>query len=300
MYVVTGATGHTGGVVAEKLLAAGKKVRVIGREAKRLERFTKKGAEAGVVDVTNAADLTKTFSGVQAAYVMIPPNPSAPDVLAYQSQVTESLASAIKTNGTKYVVVLSSFGADKTDKTGPVVGLRHLEKKLEAISGLNAIYLRAGYFMENLLPQVGAIKSLGSVVGPVKSDLPLPMIATRDIGAAAAEALLKLGFEGKQAHELQGPRDVNYAEAAKIIGAVIGKPDLKYMHVPGGQLKSAFEQMGMSPSMAELILEMVEGLNMGHMKMSEPRSPANSTPTTLETFAAEVFGPAYREQAATA
>lgn len=44
--------------------------------------------------------------------------------------------------------------------------------------------------MENLLPQVGVIKPVGSMAGPVKEDLPLPMIATRDIGAFAAEALL--------------------------------------------------------------------------------------------------------------
>ena len=36
MYVITGATGHTGTVAAEKLLATGAKVRVVGRDAKRL------------------------------------------------------------------------------------------------------------------------------------------------------------------------------------------------------------------------------------------------------------------------
>ena len=46
MYVITGATGHTGNEVAEKLLAKGEQVRVVGRSAKRLEPFVKKGAEA--------------------------------------------------------------------------------------------------------------------------------------------------------------------------------------------------------------------------------------------------------------
>lgn len=62
MYVITGATGNTGSVVAEKLLANGEKVRVVGRNAKRLERFTKKGAEAFVADATDAGALTKAFS----------------------------------------------------------------------------------------------------------------------------------------------------------------------------------------------------------------------------------------------
>jgi len=126
------------------------------------------------------------------------------------------LAAAITESGLTHVVVLSSFGADQTDKTGPVVGLHNLEKKLDGIARLNALYLRAGYFLENLLPQVGVIQSLGMIAGPVRPDLPLPMIATRDIGAAAAEALLRLDFDGKRRRELQGARDLTYVELARI------------------------------------------------------------------------------------
>jgi uncharacterized protein YbjT (DUF2867 family) len=300
MYVITGATGNTGSVVAEKLLAKGEKVRVVGRDAKRLERFTQKGAEPYVADATDAGALTKAFSGATAAYAMVPPNHSSPDVRAYQEQVNHALVTAIEKGKVKYAVVLSGFGADKPDKTGPVVGLHNLEKKLERIPGLNALHLRAGYFMENLLPQVGVIQSFGDMAGPVKGDLPLPMIATRDIGAAAAEALLKLDFEGKRARELQGARDVTYAEVARIVGAAIGKPDLAYKHMSAAQLKPALMQMGMSSSMADLLLEMADALNTGYMKMLEPRSPENTTPTTLETFVAEVFVPAYRGKAARA
>jgi uncharacterized protein YbjT (DUF2867 family) len=300
MYVITGATGNTGSVIADALLAKGQKVRVIGRDAKRLERFTQKGAEAFVADATDAATLTKAFSGATAAYVMNPPNIGAPDFRAYQERVNDDLATAVEKSGVKQVVVLSSYGADKADKTGPVVGLHTLEKRLDAISGLNALYLRAGYFMENLLPQVGVIKTFGIVAGPLKRDVPSPMIATRDIGAVAAEALLKLDFEGKRARELQGARDVTYEEAAAIVGAAIGKPGLMYQKLPGMQLKPALMQMGMSASMVDLLLEMAEAINSGHMKMLEPRSQANTTPTTLETFAAEVFVPAYQGKSASA
>ena len=41
------------------------------------------------------------------------------------------------------------------------------------------------------------------------------MIATEDIGAAAADALLKLDFSGHETRELQGQRDLTYAEAAR-------------------------------------------------------------------------------------
>jgi uncharacterized protein YbjT (DUF2867 family) len=300
MYVITGATGNTGSVITEKLLAKGEKVRVVGRDAKRLERFANKGAEPFVADATGPDALMKAFVGAKAVYAMIPPDITSPDVRAHQEQVSDDLAASITKSGVKHAVVLSSFGADKPDRTGPVAGLHSFEKKLDAIAGLNALYLRAGYFMENLLPQVGVIQSFGMIAGPVRPDLPLPMIATRDIGAVAAEALLKLDFTGKHSRELQGPRDVTYNDVAKIVGAAIGKPDLKYQQMPAAQLRPALLQMGMSSNMVDLLLEMVDGLNSGYMKMLEPRSPANSTPTTLDTFIAEVFVPAYKGKAARA
>jgi uncharacterized protein YbjT (DUF2867 family) len=298
MYVITGATGNTGGVATKKLLASGSKVRVIGRDAKRLEQFSSKGAEAVVADVTDAAALEKAFAGARAVYAMIPPNTSAPDVRSFQEKVSDNLAAAIVKNGITHAVALSSFGADKTSGTGPVMGLHTLEKKLESIAGLNAVFIRAGYFMENLLPQAGIIQSLGSMAGPLRADLPLPMIATRDIGAAVAELLAKLDFTGKQARELLGARHVSYAEASKIIGTAIGKRELTYRQAPASMLKPAMMQMGMSSNMVDLLLEMCEGLNTGFMKPLEPRSAVNTTPTTFETFAAEVFAPAYRGKAA--
>jgi len=298
MIVITGATGHTGSVAAEKLLGAGAKVRVIGRDAKRLARFSQKGAEAVVADMTDAAALEKALSGANAVYAVMPPNITAADVRAYQERVTDSIAAAIRNNRITYAVALSSTGADKTYGTGPVMGVHSLEKKLGSIQGLNVLSLRCGYFMENLLPQVGVIQSMGFMAGPVRPDVPLPMIDTRDIGAVAAESLLKPDFAGMQTRELLGTRHVAYTEAAKIIGAAITKPDLAYRQVPASVLKPAMMQMGMSSNMVDLLLEMAEALNTGHMKSQEPRSARNTTATPLETFAAEIFAPAFRRKAA--
>ena len=300
MYVITGATGHTGSVAAEKLLALGAKVRVVGRDAKRLERFSQLGAEAIVADMTDTAALEKAFCGARGVYAVMPPNLSAPDVRGYQERVTDSLATAIRNNGIAYAVALSSTGADKPNGTGVVLGLHSLEQKLGSIDGLNVLSLRCGHFMDNLLTQIGVIQSFGFMAGAVRGDVPLPMIATADIGEVAAESLAKPDFVGKQTRELLGPRHLSNAEAAKIVGAAIGKPDLSYRQVPPSMLKPAMMQMGMSANMADMLLEMSEALNTGYMKSQEPRSPRNTTPTTLETFATEEFAPAYRGKAAKA
>jgi uncharacterized protein YbjT (DUF2867 family) len=297
MYVVLGASGNTGQVVAKNLLARGQKVRVVGRNAAHLQPLAAQGAEIFLGDATDASALTNAFHKADAAYVMIPPSPTSNEYRAYQGRVSDAIAAAVTNAGVKNVVSLSSFGADKPTGTGPVAGLHDLEQKLNQINGANVLHLRAGYFMENTLPQVGAIRMLGSMIGPVSPNLKLPMIATRDIGAAAADALLQLVFQGKQTRELQGQRDLDYTEAAAIIGKAIGKPNLGYIHAPDDQIRAAMVQMGMSDNMAGLILEMAGALNTGHMRALETRSAANTAPTKFETFVAESFVPAYQQKA---
>jgi uncharacterized protein YbjT (DUF2867 family) len=297
MYAITGASGNTGSVVASTLLDSGKKVRVIGRNANHLRPFADRGAEVFVADLSDTAQLVRAFSGAEAVYAMIPPDPAAPDVLGYEDRVAKSLASALADAKVRYAVTLSSVGADKPSGTGLILGLHHLEQTLDRVSALNLLHLRAGYFMENTLAQAGAIQKMGYAVGPITPSLKLPMIAARDIGAAAAQAMLHLDFNGHQSHELLGQRDISYPEAMSIVGKVIGKPDLQYTQLPDAQVRATVTQMGMSPNFADLLLEMSAGLNSGYIKPLEPRTAANTTPTSYETFVAEKFVPAYSQAA---
>jgi uncharacterized protein YbjT (DUF2867 family) len=298
MIVVLGASGHTGNIVARTLLARGQKVRAVGRNAEHLQPLTALGAEISTADASNTSALSNAFKNADAAYVLLPPNVSDNDVRAYQDRVSDAIAAAVRAAGIKHVVALSSIGADKSSGTGPVVGLHNLEQKLNAIDGVNVLHLRAGYFMENTLPQVRVIRAMGNVVGPVHPTLKLPMIATRDIGGAAADALLHREFRGKQIRELLGQRDLDYTEATSIIGKAIGKPSLGYVQAPDEQLRPAMGQMGMSSNFVGLLLEMSHALNSGYMKALEPRTPSNTTPTPFETFVNEEFAPAYRQQMA--
>ena len=298
MYVILGASGNTGKVVAETLLDGGHKVRVVGRSKARLEGFTVLGAEIFEANLTDSAAVTKAFTGAKAVYALLPPNLTSPDYRAEQDATIESIAKALEATGVTHVVALSSFGADKTDGTGPIAGLHVMEERFSRIPKLNSLFLRAGYFMENLLAQPGIIKSFGMMAGPVRADIALPMIATHDIAAAAADALAKLDFRGHTTRELLGQRDLNYLEMAKIVGAAIGTPNLNYVQLPAEQVIQAITQMGMSKNMATLICEMADALNNGHVRALEARSAANSTPTQFEQFVREAFVPAYKGQAA--
>src|SRR5208282_1353161 len=118
MYVITGATGHTGNVVAKALLGRGEKVRVIGRTAERLKAFGAEGAEPFAADLTDAAGVTKAFAGAKAVYVMLPPNLASYDYRSFQNRATDAIVAALRSTGVTHAVTLSSIGADKPDKTG--------------------------------------------------------------------------------------------------------------------------------------------------------------------------------------
>ena len=151
-----------------------------------------------------------------------------------------------------------------------------------------------------LFRSVAIIRNFGMMAGPVRADLSLPMIATRDIGAVAADALVRLDFHGPQTRELLGQRDVTYNEVARTAGTAIGKPAIAYIELPAEQVIQAMTDMGMSKNFSTLICEMSDALNNGYMKPLEARSAKNTTSTSFEKFVQELFLPAYKGQAASA
>ncbi len=296
VYVILGASGNTGSIIAISLLSEGKKVRVVGRDAGRLQRFVRQGAEAFTATVSDAAALTKAFSGARAAYLMLPPAKSRED----QERDSDGIAKAVKESGLRYAVHLSSYGAQVPEGTGPVAGLHSSEQKLSAIGGLNVLHLRAAYFMENNLAATGMIHGMGMFGNALLPDVKLPMIATRDVGDYAAQRLLNLDFSGKQTRELLGERDLSMTEAAAVIARGIGKPDLRYEQFPYDQVEQVLTQMGVPPKGAALYIELYKAINAGILIPQEPRSPENTTPTSFEQFVQDVFAPAYHGKATTA
>jgi uncharacterized protein YbjT (DUF2867 family) len=300
MYVVLGATGNTGSVIANSLLLKGEKVRVVGRDAARLERFVRKGAEAFTANVSDAAALTRAFTGARAAYLMLPPSMTSQDYRADQERESDAIAKAVKESGLQYAVNLSSYGAHVPEGTGPIAGLHSSEQKLNAISGLNVLHLRAGYFMQNNLAAIGMIHGMGIFGHALLPDLKLPMIATRDIGDYAAQRILNLDFSGKQTRELLGERDLSMNEATAVIARGIGKPELRYVQFPYEQVQQVLMQMGIAPKSAALFIEMYKAINAGVVAPQESRAPENTTPTSFEKFVQDVFVPAYQGKAASA
>lgn len=288
MITVMGATGHTGKRITEALLKAGERVRALGRSESKLAELKRAGAEVLIGDANDDAFLAKAFRGADAVYTLLPTDPSSPDYRAEQDHQGVAIVKAIRDSGVRYVVALSSLGADLSEGTGVIAGLHAQEERLKQLEGTNVFLLRPVSFFENFYGSLGLIKQEGINADSVAADLAVPMIATRDIADVAVKALKARDWEGVVVRELLGPRDISYSEATRILGERIGKPDLQYVQLSYADEAQALVEAGMSESFARLYVEMTRAFNEDKVKPQEGRTPDNTTPTRFEDFAGEL------------
>ena len=191
------------------------------------------------------------------------------------------------------MVNLSSLGAHRSDKLGPINGIYDHEQRLNKMAGVHIVHLRPAYFMENHFNSLGVIKQAGFNGGALKADAAIPQIATQDIADVAAQYLSKLDFAGQVVHELLGPKDLSMQEATVVLGKAIGKPDLKYVQFSYEDTEKALLGMGFSKDVARLFVEMIRGFNDGLAKPTQGRDARTTTPTTFEEFS-KILAKAYQ------
>jgi uncharacterized protein YbjT (DUF2867 family) len=243
MITVMGGTGTTGKKITESLLKAGEKVRALGRSENKLAELKRAAAEVLVGDMNDAAFLTRAFRGADAVYTLLPTDPRAPDYRTEQDRQGEAIVKAIRGSGVRYVVALSSVGAD-LNEGGVIAGLHAQEERLKQLQGVNVLLLRPVSFFENFYGSLPLIKQEGINGDSVAAKLAIPMVATRDIADAAAKALKTRDWRAVVVRELLGPCDLSHAEATRIIGEKIGQPDLKYVQFSYDVQVNALVQAG--------------------------------------------------------
>ncbi|MBA3649395.1 MAG: NAD(P)H-binding protein [Chitinophagales bacterium] len=295
-FVITGASGHVGKVLTDRLLSANQKVRVIARDANKMKELIEKGAELQQGDVRDGSFVNKAFSGADAVFLMIPPPHDENNILAYSHRVMTNYLDAVKSNNVKHVVLLSSIGTHDLNTKNVVEGLKDAELEFHKLDNVNFLALRPSSFMENLMFQVPVIKQMGIAGSAVKGDLSMPWVATKDIAEIAAKRLLDLSFTGKSHEYILGERNFSYNEATKILGPAIGMPDLQYVTFPYDQAEQAMLQF-LPPDYAHRMVQMSKDMNEGEMLKDYTRSSENTTPTSIEEFS-KTFAAAYNADAA--
>ena len=285
---VMGATGRIGKRITEQLLRSGESVRALGRSESKLADLKKSCAQTLAGEAADAAFLTNAFRGADAVYTLLPYAPDEPDYYTQQNKVSAAIIEAIRESGVQNVIFLSSIGAGETSGTGAILSLHRHEERLGGLDKVNVLILRPGPFFENLYGIVEVIKQEGIGGDAFASDVPLPMIATRDIADVAAESLSRRDWQGTVVRELLGERDLTFAEVTRIIGERIGLPDLEYVQFPYADTIKALQHFGFSESIATVEVEVARAANEGRIRSRESRTSKNTTPTRFEDFVEEL------------
>jgi uncharacterized protein YbjT (DUF2867 family) len=285
MFVITGASGHTGSVAAEVLLAAGKKVRVVVRDAAKAERLKARGAEVFVADLGDLAALARAVRGAEGVFLISPPDTAAADFIAERKRLTQGQVGVLAAEKVPHVVLLSSIGAHLSVGTGLILSTHNIEEQLRA-SGLASTFVRAGYFVENWGAVTQAVKSDGVLPSFIPADQRVPSVSTVDIGKTLAQALLD-GPRGVRVIELSGPSDVSPNEVAAAFSRILGK-SVKVVEAPLDAVVPTFTSFGMSANIAGLFREMYEGLIRGRLVAEGSERVRGTTP--LETTLRALLG----------
>ena len=181
--------------------------------------------------------------------------------------------------------MLSSVAAQEPAKTGPIVITHYAEQNLPKATKTTFTFVRAAYFMENILANAHPMKADG--VLPVfggGEGYPFPMVATADIGRVAAEALLAPPA-AHQWIELSGPKEYSFADAAAIASTLVGKP-VKPLVLPLDAMVPTLTSFGLSTNVAGLYREMTESLGTGIVKFEGKGKAVRGTVTLEDVFKA--------------
>ncbi|HEX2607315.1 MAG TPA: NAD(P)H-binding protein [Flavisolibacter sp.] len=284
-YVITGGAGNISKPLAEQLLAAGHQVVVIGRNAENLKPLTDKGAQAAIGSVEDVAFVKQAFAGADAVYTMVPPTFAASDWKAFIGQIGENYAEAIKANGIKKVVNLSSIGAHMKEGAGPVSGLFRSETALNNLENVDVLHLRPGYFYENLLANVGMVKGMNILGGNFgNAETKMVLTTPEDIAAVAAEVLLSLNFKGVSYRYIAS--DVRTTgDLASVLGEAVGKPGLPWVEFTDEQSEQGMIQAGLPGEVARNFMEMGAAIRSGKLYEEYWKHQENLGKVKLEDFA---------------
>ena len=287
LFFVAGITGHVGGTAARQLLAQGHKVRTLARDPNKAADWAKQGVDVQQGDLNDASTLAKALTGVDGAFLLIPPSMATSPAFPEAKAVIASFQQALKQAAPARLVALSSFGSEQTSGVGLITATHLME---QGLAGLNApvAFIRAGGFFDNYVPSLQQTAASGvfySFMQP--TDRPVLSVATPDIGQQVAELLAGPTWTGTRIIELGSP--ISPDELAQGMAEALGRP-VQAQAVPREQWSSILESFGFPAGHTGAYEEMIDAVNSGWIHHGVPGTeavPATLTPAHFYSQAAK-------------
>lgn len=294
--IVTGSLGNISQPLTKELVQKGHTVTVISSKSEKQKDIEALGAIAAIGSMEDAGFLSATFTGADAVYCMVPPAHSTePDRIAHYRRIGNNYIQAIQHSGVKRVIHLSSFGAHLDKGTGIILGAHYVEAMLNELPGTDITHMRPTYFYYNLYSFIDMIKQAGLMAANYGGEDKVILVSPIDIAAAIAEEIVTPTTTGRKVRYVASD-ECTASEIAGMLGAAIGKPDLKWMIITNEEMQSGMEARGVPTLLAANLVEMYASVHSG--TLSEDyylHKPAVMGKVKLADFAKE-FAAAFKQK----
>lgn len=251
VFGVVGATGQQGGATVAALLNADARVRALVRDvdSSKAHQLAGSGAKVARLDLDREETLAGALAGIDGLFVMT----TFTGASGTEGEVARgrAIGDAAVAAGVNRVVYSSVGGAERHTGIPHFESKRRIEEHLEGL-GLRTTFLRPTFFMENFLSFSQPRREDGTLVVrlPLPSATPLQMVAVRDVGSAAARALLTPDDVPDGAVELVGD-ELTGQQIAAAFAAAEGMP-ARYEPIPIEALAADADQQAMFSWFARL------------------------------------------------
>jgi uncharacterized protein YbjT (DUF2867 family) len=223
MIVVTTPTGQIGSQLVSRLLKDHLPVRVIARDAARLEAGVRQHLEVVEGSHDDPVVLDLALAGATGLFWLVLTDRRAPSAEAYYLRFARAASEAIRRHQVGHVVGVTSAGHGWPKPAGLLSAAFAMDAELEH-SGAAYRALSMPFFMENLERNLEAIRQDGTLTLPRAPERPLAMVATRDIAEVAAGLLSDLAWSGHENLPVFGPDRLTPKQMADVIADVLGRP----------------------------------------------------------------------------
>jgi uncharacterized protein YbjT (DUF2867 family) len=232
MILIVGASGRLGSVVAQRLLAQGKPVRVMTRTPLNLAHLQQQGAEVVSGDLRKPASLMSACQGVEqvlaAAHALTGKGDN--NLHTVDDVGNRQLIDAAKVIGVKHFVFMSVLGASP-DAPLEFFRIKYRTEEYLRASGLSFTILRPNAFMDLWAQLVGQpIVEQGKTTIFGRGNNPINFVAVEDVARFVCAALEDPGA-GNRVIEIGGPENLTLNQLAEIFEHVSGR-QAKKRHVP--------------------------------------------------------------------
>ena len=239
MILIVGASGNLGGIVAQRLLAQSKAVRVMTRNPASVAHLEQLGAEVVSGDLRNPASLRSACQGAEQVLASAHAlngkgdnNPHTVDDLG-----NRQLIDAAKAAGVKHFIFVSIKGASPASPLA-LFRIKYAVEEYLRASGLKYTILRPTAYMDLWGQLIGLpILQQGKAMIFGRGDNPINFVAADDVATLICPALDDPRALN-QAIEVCGPENLSTNQVAHVFESLAGRP-AKKRYVPLPVMKAA-------------------------------------------------------------